>query len=302
MAQVATKLFETRTQPCRLSPLIFMTDPSRVPDVVAAAQNLPYGAAIIYRHFGSAHRFIDAENLRQITFKRGQQLLIGADPELAIEVGADGVHFRRDAKVEAPALWRRRCPDWLISMAGIKSGEYQDNLSLLDALIVSSVFPSESPSAGEPIGVAGLRKAVQNIGAPVFALGGVTANTAHELTQTGAAGLAGISGFIPHKTIGNKMTDVNITAETTDYGFRITGRVPGNSEIAELTLKKVRADVYNANHTGVPKSMGGKGVGKALVKFLSTHARENGYTVIPGCPFVGVMWKRYPEWAEGVAH
>jgi len=59
-----------------------MTDPTRVPDVVAAAQTLPYGAAIIYRHFGSAHKFIDAESLRQITFERGQQFLIGDDPEL----------------------------------------------------------------------------------------------------------------------------------------------------------------------------------------------------------------------------
>ena len=98
------------------------------------------------------------------------------------------------------------------------------------------------------------------------------------------------------------MIDVKIAVEATDYGYRITGRVPDNSEIAELTLKKVSDGVYNANHTGVPKSMGGKGVGKALVKYLSEHARENGYTVIPGCPFVGAMWKRHPDWAEGVAH
>jgi len=54
-----------------------------------------------------------------VTFKRQQQFLIGDDPQLAIEVGADGVHFRRDANVSAPTLWRQRCPDWLISMAGI---------------------------------------------------------------------------------------------------------------------------------------------------------------------------------------
>lgn len=279
-----------------------MTDPTRVPDVVAAAQTLPYGAAIIYRHFGSAHKFIDAESLRQITFERGQQFLIGDDPELAIEIGADGVHFRRDAKVEAPTLWRHRCPDWIISMAGLKSGTYQGSLSVLDGLLISSVFPSESPSAGTPIGIAGLRSAVQNIEAPIFALGGITAHNAHELEHSGAVGLAGISGFISQKKTGKTMTDVKIKTETTDYGYRITGRVPGNSETAELTLKKVKANVYNANHTGVPRSMGGRGVGKALVKYLSTHARETGYRVIPGCPFVGAMWKRYPDWAEGVAH
>jgi len=141
----------------RLSPLVLMTDPKRMTDVVKAAKNMPRGAAIIYRHFGSAHRFVDAEALRQVTFERDQQFLIGADPELAIEVGADGVHFRRDAELDAPILWRQRCPEWLISMAGLKQGDYNGDISVLDALFVSAVFKSRSPSAGEPIGVADQR-------------------------------------------------------------------------------------------------------------------------------------------------
>lgn len=171
-----------------------MTDPNRVPDVVTAAQKLPRGTAIIYRHFGSAHRFVDAEGLRQITFERDQQLLIGADPQLAIEVGADGVHFRRDAKIELPALWRRRCPQWLISMAGIKSGDYTGDLSVLDGLLISSIFPSQSPSAGAPIGVNAFTDKALTLQVPVFALGGINKETAPKLLGSGAAGLAGI-GF-----------------------------------------------------------------------------------------------------------
>jgi len=171
-----------------------MTDPERVPDVVITAQRLPRGATLIYRHFGSAHRFVDAEALRQVTLEREQQFLIGADPELAIEVGADGVHFRRDAKLKAPRLWRQRCPDWIISMAGIKSGEYQDDLSVLDGLLVSSVFPSQSPSAGTPIGIESFSKLARGLAVPVFALGGVNKTTAPKLLGSGAAGIAGI-GF-----------------------------------------------------------------------------------------------------------
>ena len=189
---MATKLYSARPLPSRLSPLIFMTDPERVPDVVAAAQKLPRGTAIIYRHFGSAHKFVDAKALRQVTFERGQQLLIGADPKLAIEVGADGVHFRRDAKVELPTLWRQRCPDWLISMAGIKSGNYAGDLSVLDGLFISSVFPSQSSSAGQPIGVQNFANKVASLAAPIFALGGINKNTAPKLLSSGAAGIAGI--------------------------------------------------------------------------------------------------------------
>ena len=191
---MATKLNHARPVTSRISPLIFMTDPSRVPDIIEAAEKLPRGAAIIYRHFGSAHRFVDAEALRQVTFKRGQQLLIGADPELAIEVGADGVHFRRDAKLEALKLWRQRCPDWIISMAGIKSGEYKGDLSILDGLLVSSVFPSQSPSAGEPMGVEKFSEIARTLPVPIFALGGVNTKTAPKLLGSGAAGIAGI-GF-----------------------------------------------------------------------------------------------------------
>ena len=194
VASIATKLFNARKESSRLSPLIFMTDPERVSNIFNAAQQMPPGAAIIYRHFGSAHKFVDAEALRQLTFERGQQLLIGDDPALAIEVGADGIHFRRDAKLEAPILWRQRCPDWLISMAGIKSGSYQGDLSVLDGLLISSIFPSQSPSAGEPIGVAELTKSIKDLPVPVFALGGVTNKTAPKLLGSGAAGIAGI-GF-----------------------------------------------------------------------------------------------------------
>ncbi len=139
----------------------------------------------------------EAKALRNITFARRQQFLIGNDPDLAIEIGADGVHFRRDAALVEPKLWRRRCPDWLITMAGIKSGNYTGNLDVLDGLFISSVFDSQSPSAGNPIGIKQFSNITKALKVPVFALGGITAANAHELAGSGAAGLAGVSGFVP---------------------------------------------------------------------------------------------------------
>lgn len=168
-----------------------------MPDPVKAAATLPQFGAVIYRHFGHENRTAVAEALRQITFERSQQLLIGDDPDLAIAVGADGVHFRRDPQVAAPRLWRQRCPDWIITMAGLKDGaNYRGDLSCLDGLLVSSVFDSDSPTAGVPIGVDGLSRAVERLPVPVFALGGVTAHTAPRLIGSGAAGIAGVSGLL----------------------------------------------------------------------------------------------------------
>lgn len=176
-----------------------MSDPERTPDILRAAANMPKGAAIIYRHFGARDRGKIAEALRQITFARGQQLLIGNDPELAITCGADGVHFRRDPAVAEPVLWRRHCPDWIITMAGIKSGDYVSdytgNLSVLDGLLVSSVFESDSASAGDPMGIEKLQLIAKALPVPVIALGGINSNTAPQLIGSGVAGIAGVGGI-----------------------------------------------------------------------------------------------------------
>ena len=172
-----------------------MTDPKVITDIISVVESLPDNAAIIYRHFRKSDRLKEATKLRQITFEKNQQFIIGADPGLAIAVGADGVHFKRDAALKLPQLWRKRCPDWIISMAGIKSGAYSGDLSVLDGLLISPVFQSQSPSAGEPIGVSNFSAQIQTLKCPVFALGGIHEQTAPELIGTGAYGLAGIRGF-----------------------------------------------------------------------------------------------------------
>jgi thiamine-phosphate pyrophosphorylase len=180
-----------------------MTSPDVHSDICAAAQGAPLGCAIIYRHFGAADRRQTAHRLRQITFARGQQFLIGNDPELCKAAGADGVHFTRSADLRGPSLWRGRCPDWLITAAGLKGENpkgkyskegylaYSGDLSVVDGLFVSSVFHSASPSAGKAIGPERFAEICRALNAPVIALGGVNAVSAPQLLSSGAAGLAG---------------------------------------------------------------------------------------------------------------
>lgn len=202
MALAAQKMFKARARPTPLSPFVFMTDPQRVLDPVAIARTLPEGAAIIYRHFGRTGHRREAEALRQVSFEKGLQFLIGHDPELAIAVGADGVHFRRDVSLQAPILWRKSCPDWIITMAGLKGAglkgaqDYTGQLSVLDGLFVSSVFYSKSPSAGDPMGADKFKEVCTKLPVPVFALGGVNPRTINKLAGTGAAGIAGIEGLL----------------------------------------------------------------------------------------------------------
>lgn len=171
-----------------------MTDPVRITDPVAAAHAMPIGSTVIYRHFGKCDRHEEAGRLRAVTLERRQQLLIGHDPELAIAAGADGVHFRRHSAPGLAALWRSRIPEWIITRAGLKSGAiFEQPVSALDAVFVSSIFESRSPSAGMPVGVEALTAICKKLDVPVIALGGIKPSNAGDLIGTGAAGLAGVS-------------------------------------------------------------------------------------------------------------
>jgi len=195
LARAATRLYELRVRPCKISPLVFMSDPRRVPDVLAAAQTLPEGATLIYRHFGAADKMATAKALRQIASIRNLQFLVGQDVELAAQIGADGVHLP-ERELALGLDVRKRYPDWLItgaahSYAAVKTcADYK-----LDAAILSPVFTSDSKSAGEPIGVSAFTDIVTKTNIPVIALGGISSEAAAKLYGCGAAGIAGVSMF-----------------------------------------------------------------------------------------------------------
>ena len=198
LAKIAKNLRRKSKRPSRLAPLVFMTDPSRVKHLPEALASLPNESAIIYRHFGAPKRAIIAKLLREVTRARGQQLLIGGgDVKLAKAVKADGVHFKRDGKLVGPQKLHTENTNMIITMAGLKGENYDAPLNCLDGVFVSAIFPSQSPSAGTPIGVSGLTAVCENLDAPVFALGGLNSSNAKNLIGSGAAGFAAISGLLP---------------------------------------------------------------------------------------------------------
>lgn len=208
---VARALREKALRPSRLLPLIFMTDPARISDPIGLILSLPKSVnghmTIILRHFGDENRLQTARELRQLSFARDMQLLIGNDPELAIACGADGIHYTRAAEPQTIAMWKHRCPDWIVSQAGKKdplayidpnndaAKQSEESLAHLDGLFISSVFESTSPSAGSPIGVSAFSALCRKLDVAVFALGGITPQTASTLMGSGTAGLASVSAI-----------------------------------------------------------------------------------------------------------
>lgn len=314
VTRFAATLSGSRLPGSRLHPLVLMSDPERTPDLIELAQQMPERSALIYRHFGAPGQEV---SLRRITTRRGVQLLIGGDPELAQACGADGVHFSRRTAQEDRQRWRDAQPDWIISAAAPKNPYPVRFPAELDAFFVSPVFRSDSVSAGTPLGLTALRQLTARLSGPIFALGGINAANVASLSGSGLSGIASISG-LAHE-LRTKMTKptvssptpapqpikaepgtVTITKDASTERMVFNAHVAGSSATGELTLRRASDGVWNANHTGVPREIGGKGVGKALVAAMVKDARKHDYRVVPGCPFVAKLFDRKPEWAEGV--
>lgn len=181
-----------RHLPGGLPPVLFLTDPARTPDPVKVAARLPRGWGVIYRHFGAADRVATARQLAAVARRRGLVLLIAADPQLAKQAGADGVHWPFAQRGEA-RKWRDRFR--LMSVSAHMPRELRAlPPGLFDAALVSTVFPSASPSARAPLGALKLRRLARMAQLPVYALGGVTAGNAARIAK--AAGLAAIEGIV----------------------------------------------------------------------------------------------------------
>lgn len=173
-----------------LPTLLVFTDPARTPDPEALARTIPPGGALVYRSFGAPGAEAMARRLRAILAARGVLLLIGADADLAARVGADGVHLPERLAGRALGM-RGRFRLVTAAAHSLRAARTPGP----DAVVVSAVFPSNSPSAAQPMGPLRFAALVRAAGRPVYALGGVTNETARRLRSTGAAGLAGIEAF-----------------------------------------------------------------------------------------------------------
>lgn len=185
----------TRARNGRLLPRTwFMTDPKRTPRPERVAATLPAGFGVIYRHFGAKDRFANGAKLARVCRRRRLVLLVSADPDLARVIGADGVHWP-ESKL---AGTRPRQPCWIETVSAHSRPAIARAARLrVDAVILSAIFASESPSARRPIGAVRFRILSAGAALPVYALGGLNAaNAARALANRRAAGWAAIEAVM----------------------------------------------------------------------------------------------------------
>ncbi len=138
-----------------------------------------------------------ARRLRAVTARRGALLIVNDRLDIALAVGADGVHLGPDDVPVAAA--RRAVPD------GFLVGHSTDDPAKArraeaggaDYLGCGTVFATTSKrDAGAVIGVDGLTAVARSVRIPVLAIGGVTAERVPLLDGSGAIGVAVISAVM----------------------------------------------------------------------------------------------------------
>lgn len=96
------------------------------------------------------------------------------------------------------------------------------------------------------------------------------------------------------------MEQVTITRHGGGKAGEYHAHVAGETAIGRLTWQ-ARGSAREADHTLVPKAIGGRGVAARLVETLVADAREQGFTIIPTCSYVAVWFERHPAEADLLA-
>jgi len=132
-----------------------------------------------------------ARRLRAVT--QGRALLLVNGPlEVAVAVGADGVHLPEGA----PMLPRPR-RGFLVGRS-VHSAEAacRAEAAGADYLIAGPIFETRSHPGVEPAGLALVEEIARAVRVPVLAIGGVTAGRVEEVVRAGASGVAVISAVL----------------------------------------------------------------------------------------------------------
>jgi thiamine-phosphate pyrophosphorylase len=135
-----------------------------------------------------------AVRLRAVTRECGALFVVNRHAELAVDVGADGVHLGRDAGSIAAARSSLGAAAWISIAAHDDADVARAAEERADAVLVSPIFETPGARKGLPRGSSAIASASRIVRGQcaVYALGGVTIGRARACREAGADGVAAI--------------------------------------------------------------------------------------------------------------
>jgi thiamine-phosphate pyrophosphorylase len=138
-----------------------------------------------------------AYSMRVLTSEYSARLFINGRTDIALCAGADGVHLGQEG---IPAYAVRKAAGGRL-LIGVSAHSLQEahiaEKEGADFITFGPLY--ETPSKlkyGRPVGLEALNKVTGEIGLPVFGIGGIRRDMIKPVMQSGAAGIALISGIL----------------------------------------------------------------------------------------------------------
>ncbi|MBT5186996.1 MAG: hypothetical protein HOM01_09325 [Kordiimonadaceae bacterium] len=183
-----------------LPSIIFMTDQQAQPYPENVIAKMPAGSMVILRDYDEENRYDLAVALKYICQAKKIKILIAADIDLALMIGADGIHLP-EYKMELAQKIRNDHPSLFITAAAhnedavSRAQNFNLNAVLLSPIFATKSHPITFKYPDSVIGPDKLKEICAAHKLPIYALGGINLKTADKLKETGIAGIAVIRGL-----------------------------------------------------------------------------------------------------------
>lgn len=156
------------------------------------------------KHLSGKVLYAQAAELSALCRRYGVPLIVNDNVELALEIGADGVHVGQ-SDMQAGAV-RRMAGDRLILGVTAKTVEQAQAACAAGADYLGSgaVFGTETKMDARPMSRETLESIVRSVPIPVVAIGGINRQNIASLAGTGVAGAAVVSGIFAAQDVENE--------------------------------------------------------------------------------------------------
>lgn len=155
--------------------------------------------------------------LRQAATEAGARLIVNDRCDLAMAVKADGVHLGQD---DLPIGDARRVlqAKMIIGLSTHTAAQVREAAALKpDYIGFGPIFRTSTKADHDPVvGLDGLRAARALTTLPIFAIGGITADSVGEILAAGADGVAVISAVLNAPDLGAAITAFQLPCSTGD--------------------------------------------------------------------------------------
>ena len=186
-------------------PRVYPITDTRISGLSHAAQVALFaegGATLVQlrdKHMPALQFYEAAKAALEVARERRMQLIVNDRVDIALAVGADGVHLGQD-DLPPEAARRLLGDDAIIGYSTHSISQILEAAKLpVDYLAIGPIFPTSTKENPDPVvGLEGLRLVREAIGArPLVAIGGITQANAEAVIEAGADSAAMIRGLWP---------------------------------------------------------------------------------------------------------